>query len=90
MPLYTYVISYGGRLHVTQDSRSNFKGFAALLMDSQAGKSLGGMSEAIRNEATESLHRADWSAIEGAAGVWRTSFTLQGTPFDVIATDTRR
>jgi len=90
MPLYTYVLSYGGRLHVVQDSRSNFKGFAGSLLDDHAANSLGGLSDAVRQEAAALLYRVDWHKADGLAAVWRGGFDLRGKPFDVIAIDTKR
>lgn len=53
MPLYTYLACYRGGSYLDQDSKSNFKGFAATLIGAMPEHALPGMDKAAIKSAVE-------------------------------------
>lgn len=90
MPLYTYVACYKGGTYLNQDSKSNFKGFAALLIGAMPEQSLPDMDKPAIKIAVEKSYRASWVSIPNRENVWRTGFDLNGSEFTLYAVQTAR
>jgi hypothetical protein len=88
MPLYTYIATYKGGTHCDQDRRSNFKGFAALMVARWPDHCLPGFSAAIQKEAVDKTARAEWFAVSNQIHVWVTETQLNGHAFTLHAVQT--
>lgn len=88
MPLYTYVSSYRGLLHVEQGRFSNFKGFASGALSNIPDGALPGLTPALRAEMAEKACRCEWQAAPNRRNVWRTAFPLGGCDFVILAVQT--
>ncbi len=89
MPLYTYVAHYKGRTCVDQDRRSNYAGFAPLVLGRMADGGLLGSSNNLRNEMAHKAYRSAWAAIPNRLSVWRTAFELDGVQLELYAIQTK-
>jgi len=89
MPLFTYVASYRGGTHVDQERRSNFKGFAALVIGRIPDNTLPGLNTALRKSVVEKTYWVEWQPIPNRTNVWRTSFDLDGSEFAIYAVQTQ-
>ena len=69
MPLFTYVLTYGGGTAVRQDRRSNFQGFAYLLIGELPEDVLPTLKGPLRKEASTKALRAPWAAVPNVKGV---------------------
>jgi hypothetical protein len=88
MPLYTYIATYKGGTQCDQDKRSNFKGFASLMVARWPNDCLAGFHSALQKEAAEKTLRAEWTAVAGLTHVWVTRFDLNGHAFTLHAIQT--
>lgn len=90
MPLYTYIAHYKGRTGVEQVRRSNYRGFAAWVVDSMVTRGLLGAGlKSLRNELTGKAMRSEWSEVSNTSNVWRTSFDFEGDQFEVYAVQSK-
>jgi hypothetical protein len=87
MPLYTYIASYKGGTQIDQDKRSNYKGFASLLVAKWPSTCLPGFA-AIQKEAVDKIARADWAGVPSQTHVWMTEVDLNGHAFSLHAIQT--
>jgi hypothetical protein len=89
MPLFTYIACYRGGTHADQDRRSNFKGFASLVIGRIPDNALPGLNNALRKSAVEKTYGVEWQPIPNRTNVWRTSFNLDGSEFAIYAVQTQ-
>jgi hypothetical protein len=89
MPLFTYIACYRGGTHADQDQRSNFKGFASLVIDRIPDNALPGLNKALRNSAVKKIMGMEWQPVPNRTNVWRTSFDLDGSDFAIYAVQTQ-
>jgi hypothetical protein len=89
MPLYSYIACYRGGSHAEQDSRSNFKGFAALMLGKLPPNSLPGLNANILRELVEKSSRAEWAAVPARKNFWLMQIMLDGHPFTLYAVQTQ-
>jgi hypothetical protein len=90
MPLFTYVACYRGGTYSDQDTKSNFKGSAALVIGRILESASPSFSPALRNDAVEKTYRVEWQAIANKTNLWRASFDLNGHEFAIYAVQTER
>jgi hypothetical protein len=90
MPLYTYIAHYKGRTGVEQVRRSNYRGFAAWVVDSMVTRSLLGAGlKSLRSELVGKAMRLEWSTVSNTSNVWRTSFDFEGEQFELYAVQSK-
>jgi hypothetical protein len=89
MPLFTYIACYRGSTHADQDRRSNFKGFASLVIGRIPDNALPGLNKALRNSAVKKIMAVEWQPVPNRTNVWRTSFDLDGSDFAIYAVQTQ-
>jgi hypothetical protein len=89
MPLYSYIACYRGGSYAEQDSRSNFKGFAPLMLGRLPANSLPGLDADLRRELVEKSSRSEWSAIPNRKNIWVMQIVLDGRPFTLHAVQTQ-
>jgi hypothetical protein len=89
MPLYSYIASYHGGSYADQDSRSNFKGFAALVLSRMPNNALPGLTENLKRELVDKAARADWSEVSNRKNHWVMKIALDGKPFTLHAVQTQ-
>ena len=89
MPLFTYVGHYQGRLRIDQDRRSNYSGFAPLVLGRMADDGLLGSSNGLRKEMADKAYRATWSPIQNQSNIWRMKFDLGGGELELYAVETK-
>lgn len=89
MPLFTYVLTYGGRTAVRQERRSNFQGFAHLLIGDLPEDVLPALKGPLRKEASTKALRAPWAPVPDLKGVWRTSFEVGSSVFEMVAVESK-
>lgn len=89
MPLYTYIVSYGGGLHAEQGRYSNFKGFAAAALAGIPEGALPALTKSLRAEMAHKAYRCVWNAVPNRSNLWRTSFDLGGSEFVLCAVLTK-
>jgi hypothetical protein len=87
MPLYTYVLTYKGSSYVTQDRRSNFKGFASSWIDLPA-TALPELSLNLRKELSQKAYSGTFDSVPNRKHVWRKSMEVGGSEFVVYAIQT--
>jgi hypothetical protein len=88
MPLYTYIANHKGGTYVDQDTRSNFKGFAALMIARWPADCLPGFNATLQKEAANQTARAEWNTVAGRSHVWVTQFNVSGNAFTLHAVQT--
>jgi hypothetical protein len=88
MPLYTYIATYKGGTHCDQDRRSNFNGFAALMVARWHNDCLPGFHSALQKEIIDKISRAEWLALSNQKHVWVTETQLNGHAFTLHAVQT--
>jgi hypothetical protein len=84
MPLYTYVVSYQGKSHVSQARRSNYQGFG----DWAAELPQGFLTESQKKEVMSQMY-AGFEAIPNRIHAWRKEFPLGSSTFTIIAVETK-
>jgi hypothetical protein len=89
MPLYSYIASYHGGGYADQDSRSNFKGFAALVLSRMPSNALPGLTVNLQRELVEKAARADWAEVSNRKNLWVMQIVLDGKPFTLHAVQTQ-
>jgi hypothetical protein len=89
MPLYSYIASYNGRSYADQDSRSNFKGFATLVLSRMPTNALPGLTVNLQRELVEKAARADWAEVSNRKNLWVMKIELDGKPFTLYAVQTQ-
>ena len=88
MPLYTYISSYRGSLHVVQGRYSNFKGFASGALSDIPEGAMPRLTQKLRTEMGERAHRCEWEPVPNRRNVWRAAFPLGGSEFAVHVVQT--
>jgi hypothetical protein len=88
MPLYSYVASYRGGSYADQDSKSNFKGFASLVLGRMPSNAMPGLNSGLLRELIEKSQRAEWTAIPNRKNIWVMQIMLDGQPFTLHAVQT--
>lgn len=88
MPFYTYIASYKGGTQSDQDKRSNFKGFAALMVARWPNDCLPGFNSSLQKEAVDKTARAKWNPVANHTNIWTTRFDLNGHDFTLYAVQT--
>jgi hypothetical protein len=89
MPLCSYIASFNGGSYADQDSRSNFKGFAALALSRIPPNELPGLTLNLQRELVEKAARADWAEVSNRKHLWVMQFVLDGKPFTLHAVQTQ-
>lgn len=84
MPLYTYVVSYQGKSHVSQARRSNYQGFGDWVEDLPQGF----LTESQKTEVINQMY-AGFEAIPNRINAWRKEFRLGSSAFTIIAVETK-
>jgi hypothetical protein len=87
MPLYTYVLTFKGSSYVTQDRRSNFKGFVSSWVDIPA-TALPELSPDLRKELSQKAYRGSFDEVPNRKNVWRKTLEIAGSEFVVYAIQT--
>jgi hypothetical protein len=90
VPLFTYIVSYGGANHVAQGSHSNFTGFAMTWASNIPTTALPSLTPVLRNELVHKAYRGTFSEVSGVKHVWRNSLELGGREMTVVAVQTER
>ena len=90
MPLYTYIVTFKGAVHIAQGSHSNFTGFVSTWASSIGGGALSTMTPVQRKELTNRAYEGKFEAVSGAAHVWRKSIEIGGSDCVVVAVQTDR
>jgi len=88
MPLYTYIASFKGASCVTQDSRSNFRGFVNAWTSELPAGALPALSPALRKELGTKAYRGEFEAVPNRKHVWRKVVDLGGEELVVYAIQT--
>jgi len=88
MPLYTYIASFKGATCVTQDSRSNFRGFVNAWTSDLPPGALPGLTPALRKELGAKAFGGEFSEVPNRKHVWRKVLDLGGAEFEVYAIQT--
>lgn len=88
MPLYTYIASFKGATCVTQDSRSNFRGFVNAWTTELPAGAIPGLTPALKKELSAKAYRGDFIEVPGRKHVWRKAVDLSGEEFVVYAIQT--
>lgn len=84
MPLYTYVVSYQGKAHVSQARRSNYQGFGDWVADLPRGF----LTEPQKKEVVRQMY-AGFEAIPNRVHAWRKEFPLGSSALIVVAVETK-
>lgn len=88
MPLYTSIVSYQGDTYISQDRRSNFKGFVTAWTTGLPEGALKALTPTLAKELSQAACRGDFLPVAGRRNVWRKSFLLGGREFTVVAVQT--
>jgi hypothetical protein len=88
MPLYSYIASYRGGSYADQDSKSNFKGFASLMLGRMPPNAMPGLNSGLLCELIEKSQRAEWTAVPNRKNIWVRQIMLDGQPFTLHAVQT--
>jgi hypothetical protein len=89
MPLYSYIASYPDGSCADQDSRSNFKGFAPLMLGRMPPNAMASLSTSLHRELIEISQRAEWKAVPNRKNLWVMHIMLDGHPFTLYAVQTQ-
>jgi len=74
MPLYTYIACYKGRSHADQDRRSNYRGFAAIVLGRMPEGALPGLtSKSLRQEMVHKAFRSEWTLVSNRKNARRSA-----------------
>jgi hypothetical protein len=84
MPLYTYVVSYQGKSHVSQARRSNYQGFGDWATELPQGL----LSDSQKKEVIKQMY-AGFETIPNRVNAWRKEFPLGNSVFTIIAVETK-
>jgi len=86
MPLYTYVTSYKGAVHVSQGRHSNFKGFPTWL-NSLPPSTLPGLTPDLRKGIDP--HRGDFEPLPNVERAWRRTIQVGDGVLTVVVVETK-
>ena len=86
MPLYTYVTSYKGAVHVSQGRHSNFKGFATWLKDLPPS-ALPALTPKLRNEIEP--YRGDFEPLTNLEHAWKKTIQVGDAELMIVAIETK-
>lgn len=86
MPLYTYVTSYKGSVHVSQGRHSNFKGFATWL-NSLPPNALPALTPELRKRIDP--YRGDFDRLPNMERAWRKTVQVGDGELTVVAVETK-
>jgi hypothetical protein len=89
MPIYSYIASYHGERYADQDSRGNFKGFAALVLSRMPNNALPGLTENLKRELVDKAARADCAEVSNRKNIWAMKIALDGKPFTLHSVQTQ-
>lgn len=90
MPLFTYVVTFKGALHVAQGSHSNFTGFVSTWVDGIPEGALPGLTPALRKELADKAYQGTFVPIPNVKHVWRKTIEVGGLPVSVVAVQTQQ
>ncbi len=85
MPLYTYVTTYKGAVHIAQSRRSNFKGWPDWFSNLPPN-ALADLPPALRQKLP---YQGDFEPLPNQERVWRKSIAVGDAEITVIAVETR-
>ncbi|NJL79789.1 MAG: hypothetical protein HC836_11165 [Richelia sp. RM2_1_2] len=88
MPLYTYIVTYRGDTYITQDKKSNFKGFVSSWTSEIPPGVLTSLTPNLLKELQKLAYSSDFTPISGRTNVWRKTILLNDDQFVVIAVQT--
>ena len=86
MPLYTYVTSYKGAVHVSQGRHSNFKGFPTWL-DNLPLNALPALSPNLRKGIDP--YRGDFEPLPSVERAWKKTMQVGDGELTVVAIETK-
>jgi len=86
MPLYTYVTSYKGAVHVSQGRHSNFKGFPTWL-NSLPPSTLPALTPDLRKGIDP--HRGDFEPLPNVERAWRRTIQVGDGVLTVVVVETK-
>jgi hypothetical protein len=90
VPLYTYILTFKGSSYVTQDRRSNLRGFFSHLVDDLPASALPEMNSTLRKELMQKTSLASFSEVPNRKHVWRNSLEIGGSEFLIYAIQTEK
>jgi hypothetical protein len=88
MPLYTYLSSFKGATCVTQDRRSNFRGFVNAWTSELPANALPALTPSLRKELGAKAYGGEFAEVPNRKNVWRKVIDLSGEEFVVYAIQT--
>jgi hypothetical protein len=86
MPLYTYVTSYKGAVHVSQGRHSNFKGFATWL-NNLPPNALPALTPNLRKDIAP--YWGDFEPLPNVARAWKKAIQIGDAELTVVAIETK-
>jgi hypothetical protein len=89
MPLYTYVVSFKGSLHINQGSHSNYKGFVSTWCSNIPTGALPGLTSVLQRELVGKAYRDEFLPVLNAKNIWEKTIEIGGSELVVVAVQTQ-
>ena len=86
MPLYTYMTTYRGAVHIAQVRHSNFKGFATWITDMPVN-ALPGLSAEHRKNLNP--YAGDFIPVPNQDRVWKKTLAVDGSDLTAVVVETK-
>ncbi|WP_243366484.1 hypothetical protein [Fundidesulfovibrio soli] len=88
MPLYTYIATFKGKSHISQDRQSNFRGFIDAWTDTATTAALG-LPPDLKRILYKNMDRSDFVEVQNRKHVWRRVINLDGDDLVIYAVQTQ-
>jgi len=90
VPLYTYIVTFKGSVHIAQGSHRNFTGFISTWASGISEGTFSTMTPVQRKELTNRAYEGKFEIVSGVSHVWRKSINIGGSDCVVVAVQTDR